>query len=99
MQLLLTSVENSSLQRIEKEQENMTRAVNEIKKLTLNTIPSGVDAPGLTSDNAHDLGEFLSSAFIDEAEKQGSWLSFGLDSWMQTGKWWLLKAQVDLERD
>lgn len=103
MQLLLTSVGNSSLQRFETDQKAIATDVKDIitilagKSLTdandhLTTTPptiSGLDDAGITP--------LISTRFKEEAEKRGSWLAIGIDAWVQAGKWWMMRGQLSLK--
>ena len=92
MQLLLTSAGNSSLQRMHDEQTEMSRTMNEIKSLVSRS--RGISA--ISSTEEPGLAQCLFPLLLSKAQDPDPWLLTGLDSWIQVGRWWLMRAHHSL---
>ncbi|KAG6997470.1 hypothetical protein G7Y79_00040g076350 [Physcia stellaris] len=100
MNLLLTSVGNSSLQRIEETHTALTRDIAAIKSFIsghqVENSPS-VKSPALSVVDGDEVsGEHLNAAFMKNAEIDQPWSTIGIDRWVEAGRWWLMIAQMEL---
>ncbi|KAF8247938.1 hypothetical protein K440DRAFT_284300 [Wilcoxina mikolae CBS 423.85] len=95
--LLLTSVGNSSLQRLETTTTKIETRVNEIKDYLRRSetgsllLPSVSGHPGLGDDEV--FKETFSAAIKKKAQISQPWASIGLREWIEAGRWWLLKVR------
>jgi hypothetical protein len=84
--LLLTSAGNSSLERVEKVNKDMTRDIEDIKGI----LSISIQAPVISSidDDGEKMFQIsLSHAFMSNAEKKRPWLAIGFDEWLHAGRW------------
>lgn len=84
--LLLTSVGNSSLERVEKVNKEMTRDIEGIKSI----LSISIEAPVISSIGGDGEKMFrisLSHAFMRNAEAKRPWLAIGFDEWLHAGRW------------
>jgi len=84
--LLLTSAGNSSLERVEKVNKEMTRDIEDIKGI----LSISIQAPVISSidDDGQKMFQIsLSHAFMNHAEKKKPWLAIGFDEWLYAGRW------------
>jgi hypothetical protein len=84
--LLLTSAGNSSLERVEKVNREMTRDIEGIKGI----LSISIEAPIISSIDGDGEKMFqisLSHAFMSNAEVKRPWLAIGLDEWLHAGRW------------
>jgi len=98
LNLLLTSIGNSSLERMETENHRIAANVIEIKQ----QISSSFRVPIATGDTAHidkDMQLEISRIFLEKVEVERPWYSFGIDVWIQAGKWWLQKVSISLHHN
>jgi hypothetical protein len=93
LNLLLTSIGNSSLERMESENHKIAANVIEIKQ----QISSSFRVPVATGHPVHIDKEMqleISRIFLEKVEVERPWYSFGIDVWIQAGKWWLQKVII-----
>lgn len=91
--LLLQIVQNSSLERIENIQKKTENALQDIKAAISGTTSTTPLLSGVNGVSQHRMTRKL----LENAEVDGRpWTSIGIRDWLQTGKWWLLKAQSQL---
>jgi hypothetical protein len=91
--VLLTSIGNSSLRRVEQNNEEVKDKLGEI----LQFLKTDTQAPILSSiDESQNFKANLSTTFLQHAEVFQPWISTAFEQWVQVGKWWLLKAQKQL---
>ena len=91
--------------------ENDMRAIKDFMASLQVAKAPGENPPGeITSKNSHgkslDLSVSalddkpfkwsLSAAFIKSAEVTQPWSTIGVDQWIESGKWWLLRSQMEL---
>jgi hypothetical protein len=84
--LLLTSAGNSSLERVEKVNKDMTRDIEDIKGI----LSISIQAPVISSidDDGEKIFQIsLSHAFMNNAEMKRPWLAIGFDEWFHAGRW------------
>jgi hypothetical protein len=97
--LLLTSVNGSSLLRVEQSNSKMQDDIADIRRLlAAQTLGDVTKAPLLSSVDS-DSPAFsisLSATFLEKAEIFQPWTVSSFEKWVQIGKWWLLKAQKQL---
>ncbi|KAI9772340.1 MAG: hypothetical protein M1840_001089 [Geoglossum simile] len=100
MNLLLTSVGNSSLNRIESSTRALETDVTEIKgyiRASSRTQGNQSSEPPLVSVAGDEIFRIsLSAALMKNAEVLQPWSAIGIEQWIQAGKWWLLKSQMEL---
>ncbi|KAK0513396.1 hypothetical protein JMJ35_004382 [Cladonia borealis] len=97
MNLLLTSVGNSSLQRIEISHEVLANNVQTIKDcIASNKAVTGCKVPALSAIDDDLMSTTLSANLMTNAEASQPWNTIGFDQWIGAGKWWLLRAQLVL---
>jgi hypothetical protein len=95
--LLLTSVGNSSLQQVERSNAKIQSDIEGIRQLLKAQSPNPSDATLISlSDDGHVINAELSATFLRNAEIFQPWLWTSFEEWVQVGKWWLLKAQREL---
>ncbi len=93
LNLLLTSIGNSSLERMESENHRIAANVIEIKQ----QISSSFRVPVATGNTGHIDKEMqleISQIFLETVEVERPWYSFGIDVWIQAGQWWLQKVII-----
>lgn len=91
--LLLQIVQSSSLERIENMQKKTENALQDIKAAISGTTSTTPLLSGVSGADPH----ILTRKLLENAEVDGRlWTSIGIRDWLQTGKWWLLKAQSRL---
>ena len=99
LNLLLTAVGNSSLQRIEASNAAMEKELKAIKShIRGESIASNLPSNSVTlsaTDN-DDFNETLKAALTKAAEVVQPWSTIGIDQWLEAGRWWLQLAQMDL---
>ena len=97
MNLLLTSVGNSSLQRIESSTGALENDVREIKShITGQQITETPLIPSISSLDDDSDTLTLSASLMQNAEILQPWSTIGVDQWIESGRWWLLRAQMEL---
>ncbi|KAF5261913.1 hypothetical protein FOXYS1_7378 [Fusarium oxysporum] len=88
--------QNSSLERIEKQQTKTDVKLDELRNLVIgDRIPRKgplLNAPLDEEDRAALSAVFLRSAEIGNRP----WASIAIDDWLQAGKWWLLKVRSQM---
>ncbi|KAL4994953.1 ankyrin repeat-containing domain protein [Aspergillus recurvatus] len=100
MNLLLTSVGNSSLKRFESTTQALETDIREIKaRMRAISGPetehsSAAPLASIVTDEAFKLS--FSETLMMHAEALQPWSTIGLDRWVRAGRWWLLKAQMEL---
>jgi hypothetical protein len=99
LSLLLTSVGNSSLQRIEMVNRQMAQDIGGVKEILAESATIGCVEPPVLSlingDNEKGFQISLSHAFMIEAERIRPWMAVGFDKWIHAGRWWLMKSQSE----
>ncbi|KAF8533127.1 hypothetical protein BDD12DRAFT_762762 [Trichophaea hybrida] len=86
--LLLTSVVNSSLQRLETTTTKIVTRVNEIKDYLRRSETGGLPLPSVSGHPGLGDDEIFKETFgISQ-----NWASIGLHEWIGAGRWWLLKV-------
>ncbi|PCD37259.1 hypothetical protein AU210_005762 [Fusarium oxysporum f. sp. radicis-cucumerinum] len=94
--LLLQGAQNSSLERIEKQQTQTDIKLEELRNVMTGDRRS-YDTPILNGSLGEDIRAEISAAFLRSAETGNRpWASIGIDDWLQAGKWWLLKARSQI---
>ncbi|KAH7207543.1 hypothetical protein BKA60DRAFT_624307 [Fusarium oxysporum] len=96
--LLLQGAQNSSLERIEKQQTQTDIKLEELRNVMISERSSR-ESPLLNAPLDTEVRAELSAAFLRSAETGNRpWATIGIDDWLQAGKWWLLKiAKISLE--
>jgi len=97
--LLLTSVNGSSLQRVEQSNSKMQDDIADIRQLLAAQSLGDVSEAPLLSSIDNDSPAFsisLSATFLQKTEIFQPWTVSSFEKWVQIGKWWLLKAQKQL---
>jgi hypothetical protein len=97
LNLLLTSIGNSSLERMESENHRIAANVIEIKQ----QISSYFRVPIATGHTVHidnNMQLEISQIFLEKVEVERPWYSFGIDVWIQAGKWWLQKVIIPIRK-
>ncbi|KAK7594722.1 hypothetical protein V3481_005723 [Fusarium oxysporum f. sp. vasinfectum] len=90
--LLLQGAQNSSLERIEKQQTKTDIKLEELRNVMIGDRSSR-ESPLLKASLDEEVRAELSAAFLRSAEiGNRPWASIGIDDWLQAGKWWLLKV-------
>jgi hypothetical protein len=80
----------------------MSENISQIKTLMIASTPSPElnrsipNVPLITISPDQDFQIKVSRIFMSKAEVARPWVSFGIDVWMQAGRWWLLKVGVYL---
>ncbi|KAJ0140475.1 hypothetical protein HZ326_16645 [Fusarium oxysporum f. sp. albedinis] len=96
--LLLQGAQNSSLERIEKQQTKTDIMLEELRNVMIGDRRSR-ESPLLKGPLDEEALAELSAAFLKSAETDNRpWASIGIDDWLQAGKWWLLKARSQMDR-
>ncbi|SCV27191.1 uncharacterized protein FFB14_01432 [Fusarium fujikuroi] len=94
--LLLQGAQNSSLERIEKQQTKTDIKLEELRNVMIGDRNSR-ESPLLKAPLGEEVRAELSAAFLRSAETGNRpWASIGIDDWLQAGKWWLLKARSQI---
>ncbi|KAL7901573.1 hypothetical protein HDV63DRAFT_404868 [Trichoderma sp. SZMC 28014] len=94
--LILQGAQNSSLERIEKQNAQTDKKLDELRELIVSN-PAQRDLPMLTAPLHPDILMELTDVFLQKAESGNRpWASIGIDNWLQAGQWWLMKAQSQL---
>ena len=90
--LLLTSVGNSSLRRIEQATKAIENDVRAIKTHISHHVAGSL--PILTDSSIDDenLRLTLSTRFLESAEKLDKWTGIGIEQWIQCRHWWLQRV-------
>ncbi|KAJ4054616.1 hypothetical protein NW761_000204 [Fusarium oxysporum] len=84
--------QNSSLERIEKQQTKTDIKLDELRNLMIGDRISR-QSPLLNAPLDEEDRADLSAAFLRSAETYNRpWASIAIDDWLQAGKWWLLKV-------
>ncbi|KAL7915141.1 hypothetical protein GGI35DRAFT_488936 [Trichoderma velutinum] len=94
--LILQGAQNSSLERIEKQNAQTDKKLDELRQLL---VPDRAprDRPMLTAPLETNALMELTDAFLQKAEFDNRpWASIGIDNWLQIGQWWLMKAESQL---
>lgn len=88
-------VESSSLERLEKEEKRTQKLIEDVHRAVYGTPNIEIQvttAPFLNTKSVEELTE----AFLVNAQSgTRPWASIGVDSWLQAGRWWLIKASSD----
>lgn len=87
---------SSSLQRI----ESTTKSINDgLHHLTAHLRRAQTIAPIATASTLDDSARIAFSAeCMKGAEIAHRWLTIGVDEWIRAGRWWLLKAQFEMQK-
>ncbi|SCO84157.1 uncharacterized protein FRV6_08284 [Fusarium oxysporum] len=94
--LLLQGAQNSSLERIEKQQTKTDIKLEELRNVMISDRSSR-ESPLLKASLDEEVRAELSAAFLRSAEiGNRPWASIGIDDWLQAGQWWLLKARSQI---
>ena len=64
--------------------------------ITSNQANVGSKSPALSAVDDDLMSTSLSASLMTNAEASQPWSTIGLDQWVGAGKWWLLRAQLDL---
>ncbi|KAL6718697.1 hypothetical protein ACLMJK_002931 [Lecanora helva] len=97
LNLLLTSVGNSSLERITASANAMQNDVKEIKdSINATCIKQGKSLPSISLLDNESVGSALTARFMENAEAVQPWDTIGIDQWIEAGRWWLLRFQMEL---
>lgn len=97
MNLLLTSVGNSSLQRIESSTDALENDVREIKfYITGQHVTERSLIPSISAVDNESEKLTLSASFMQNAEVLQPWSTIGVDQWIESGRWWLIRSQMEL---
>ncbi|KAG6980581.1 hypothetical protein FOFC_04043 [Fusarium oxysporum] len=95
--LLLQGAQNSSLERIEKQQTKTDIKLDELRNLMIGDRISR-QSPLLNAPLDEEDRADLSAAFLRSAETDNRpWASIAIDDWLQAGKWWLLKVRSQMK--
>ncbi|KAI2631936.1 hypothetical protein GGR54DRAFT_7088 [Hypoxylon sp. NC1633] len=97
LQLLLLAANNSSLERIQNQNDRLSTSVEDIRQYIHNPKP-GLSSPLISASSYDEQSQFeLSRRFNEKAVLNNTaWSAIGIDIWIQIGKWWLMKAQPNL---
>ena len=109
MNLLLTSIGNSSLERLENDNRMIARNVEQSLELIKGMIGDGQQNQGpvanqvprppvISATQVETLKDSLSLKFLEKAEETASWLEVGIDVWLQTGQNWLVAGKYGLAK-
>lgn len=108
MSLLLTQVGNSSLQKIQSSINALESDINEIRKYMAGQQgdkvgnEDGTRIPFLSLERDEVLvtddmsRSSLSASLLKHAETHQPWSTISLSQWIETGTWWLLRAQLEI---
>ncbi|RFU73705.1 hypothetical protein TARUN_8545 [Trichoderma arundinaceum] len=95
--LILQGAQNSSLERIEKQNAQTDKKLDELRQM-FTSDRAARDRPLLTAPLDPDIVLELTNIFLQKAESDNRpWASIGIDDWLQAGRWWLMKAQSQLD--
>ncbi|KAL0631674.1 hypothetical protein Q9L58_009454, partial [Maublancomyces gigas] len=97
--LLLNSFGNSSLKQIDATTVRLERRLSEIGAIVIKFGAGDTQqTPAISATDDSPSGmTFIGSIFIKNAEiGNRRWASIGVDEWIQAGKWWLMKSQMEL---
>ena len=107
MSLLLTQVNNSSLQKIQSSTNALESDIHEIRKYMATQQGTqagnqkgseGAPTPFLSLENDESLVKddisrsSLSAVLLKHAEVHQPWSTIGVSQWIETGVWWLLRV-------
>lgn len=93
MNLLLTSVGNSSLQRIESSTHALEDDVRAIKSyITDQQTKEHLLIPSVSAIDDNSNTRTLHMLLMQNAEATQPWSTIGVDQWIESGRWWLLKV-------
>lgn len=90
--LLLTSVGNSSLQRLEASSKALEHDVRAIKTLVSRHVAGDLPILSHSSIDDEDFRLTLSAQFLESANKFDRWTTIGIEQWIGCGNWWLVKV-------
>ena len=111
MSLLLTQIGNSSLQRIQSSTNALESDIHEIRKYIVaqqghqvgnQDRSGGTPVPFLSLQHDESLVKdditrsSLSTTLLKHAEMHQPWNTIGVSQWIETGTWWLLRAQLGI---
>ncbi|KAF2138991.1 uncharacterized protein K452DRAFT_300575 [Aplosporella prunicola CBS 121167] len=106
MNLLLLSINNSSLERIQAQNQKVIDSIEEIKRSMNIPGPFSLQSQGKNLGDSYQAAtkwygnasyRELARIIEEKSEMAGQlWTSIGIDNWIQAGKWWLMKAQAYL---
>ncbi|KAF8244856.1 hypothetical protein K440DRAFT_557690 [Wilcoxina mikolae CBS 423.85] len=94
-----TDICSSSLERIENATNKIERRLIDIKTFIRKGEGNGIDAPKVSRSIGDDeiFGLRFSVALLKSAETPGRWAAIGIDQWIPAGRWWLMKAQMEID--
>ncbi|KAL7937149.1 hypothetical protein V8C35DRAFT_294889 [Trichoderma chlorosporum] len=96
LSLILQGAQNSSLERIEKQNTQTDKKLDELRQLLMSGQASR-DRPMFAAPLDPNALMELTDIFLQKAEFDNRpWASIGIDSWLQAGQWWLMRAQSQL---
>ncbi|KAF4449293.1 hypothetical protein F53441_7411 [Fusarium austroafricanum] len=91
-------IHNSQLTLLLQGAQKTNAKLDELRELLVHDRSSR-EQPLLSVPLDDDIQSELGAAFLRHAESgDRPWASIGIDEWPQAGKWWLLKAQSQLNR-
>ncbi|KAL6700962.1 hypothetical protein J3F84DRAFT_344450 [Trichoderma pleuroticola] len=94
--LTLQGAQNSSLERIEKQNTQTDKKLDELRQLFMSDRTQR-DRPMLTAPLDTNALIELTDVFLQKAEFDNRpWASISIDSWLSVGQWWLMKAESQL---
>lgn len=93
--------ESSSLERLQKGEQRTQKLIEDIHMAIYgapNTSDKATISPFLNTNSVEELIE----AFLTNAQYgTRAWATIGVDSWLQAGRWWFIKAspEISLKRN
>ncbi|KAF8536972.1 hypothetical protein BDD12DRAFT_982467 [Trichophaea hybrida] len=92
-------IRSSSLERIENATNKIERRLSDIKSFIQKGEGNGIDAPKVSRSIGDDeiFGLKFSAVLMKSAEAPGRWAAIGIDQWIPAGRWWLMKAQMEID--
>ena len=96
MSLILTQIGNSSLQRIESSTNALENDVQAIRGYIASHEGSELLTPSLSVVEDDHFRSAMSATLLKYAETNQPWSTIGVSQWIETGRWWLLRAQLEL---
>ena len=96
MSLILTQVGNSSLQRIESSTNALENDVQAIRGYIASHKGSELLTPSLSMVEDDVFRSAMSAILLKHAEINQPWSTIGVSQWIETGRWWLLRSQLEL---
>jgi hypothetical protein len=95
---------SSSLARLESTTKVVDANIAEIKDYMRVSMDQQKDkfskppAISMATDEDMTCLFLINAGFMKHAEALGPWTAIGIDRWIQAGHWWLLKAQMGLDK-